>query len=193
MFFTPSITGTNSIIPVLHVITTKTSRNLITNNKKPELVMFGFCGSHEFQFLIPNPKKAIPFFLFPLKLNIISKNNSRLKLKKISQLKWLNVYLKSNIPKTNDLLDCIWLVKTAYFQNALFDTIILSEKPMKIWFFHALAGQIHQTHIHDLVLEAVVFLKKKRNFNTFIHVEKMAKYTLKILRYEHTTTFLKYI
>ena len=64
---------------------------------------------------------------------------------------------------------------------------------MKIWFFHALAGQIHQTHIHDLVLEAVVFLKKKRNFNTFIHVEKMAKYTLKILRYEHTTTFLKYI
>ena len=192
MFFTPSITGTNSIIPVLHVIT-KTSRNLITNNKKPELVMLGFCGSHEFQFLIPNPKKAIPFFLFPLKLNIISKNNSRLQLKKISQLKWLNVYLKSNIPKTNDLLDCIWLVKTAYFQNALFDTIILSEKPMKIWFFHALAGQIHQTHIHDLVLEAVVFLKKKRNFNTFIHVEKMAKYTLKILRYEHTTTFLKYI
>ena len=155
--------------------------------------MFGFCGSHEFQFLIPNPKKAIPFFLFPLKLNIISKNNSRLQLKKISQLKWLNVYLKSNIPKTNDLLDCILLVKTAYFQNALFDTIILSEKPMKIWFFHALAGQIHQTHIHDLVLEAVVFLKKKRNFNTFIHVEKMAKYTLKILRYEHTTTFLKYI
>ena len=192
MFFTPSITGTNSIIPVLHVIT-KTSRNLITNNKKPELVMFGFCGSHEFQFLIPNPKKAIPFFLFPLKLNIISKNNSRLQLKKISQLKWLNVYLKSNIPKTNDLLDCIWLAKTAYFQNALFDTIILSEKPMKIWFFHALAGQIHQTHIHDLVLEAVVFLKKNRNFNTFIHVEKMAKYTLKILRYEHTTTFLKYI
>ena len=160
MFFTPSITGTNSIIPVLHVITTKTSRNLITNNKKPELVMFGFCGSHEFQFLIPNPKKAIPFFLFPLKLNIISKNNSRLQLKKISQLKWLNANLKSNIPNTNDLLDCIWLVKITYFQNASFDTLKPSKKLMKIWFFHVLAGQIHQTHIRDVILEAVAFLKK---------------------------------
>ena len=92
-----------------------------------------------------------------------SKTNCRFQLKKISQLKWLNVNLKSNIPKTNDLLDCKWLVKITYFQNALFDTIILSEKPMKIWFFRALAAQIHQTHIHDLVLEAAVFLKKKNN------------------------------
>ena len=122
--------------------------------------MFKFCGIHKFQFSISHPKKAIPFFLFPFKLNFTPKNNSRLQVKRISQLKWSNVYLKSNIPKTNDLLDCIWLVKITYFQNASFDTLKPSKKLMKIWFFHVLAGQIHQTHICDVILEAVAFLKK---------------------------------
>ena len=105
---------------------------------------------------------------------------------------------KSNIPKTNNLLDCKWLVKITYFQNALFDTIILSEKPMKIWFFHALAAQIHQTHIHDLVLEAAVFLKKTKNKTKLQHFHscwKKAKHTLKILQFLqfYITKFLKCI
>ena len=105
-------------------------------------------------------KKKFHSFYFRLNRTLCPKINGWLQLKKISQLKWLNANLKSNIPKTNDLLDCIWLVKITYFQNASFDTLKPSKKLMKIWFFHVIAGQIHQTHIRDVILEAVAFLKK---------------------------------